>query len=415
MKDKYFNKKDTLYEITEKYNEAIDLLVSIGFENIKDENQRKTFGKSISLENALKIKKINIDHFEQQLVERIKNNKSKLDEALYEKDSDKKDFLKIAGVLPCPVKVPLTEGFDHWLYKNKEKLDLNIDYELKAASMGLDWLKESLKDHGEEGIPDLFISAGFDMFFDKKLFGKFKSQNVFEDITGFKHYNKDFENEYITLKDPDHQYSMLGVVPAVFLVNKEELGGRKLPKSWKDLLSDEFENSVSLPIGDLDLFNSILLNIFKNFGEEGVKKLGQILQRSMHPSEMVKSHMKKSEKPVVTIMPYFFTWMVKSGGPMSFVWPEDGAIISPIFMLIKKNKKEQLKSIVDFFASKQVGEILSHNGKFPSIHPDVDNRILQEYKYMWLGWEYIKNNDIPLLIRKCEKIFNQAVNGDDEK
>jgi len=26
---------------------------------------------------------------------------------------------------------------------------------------------------------------------------------------------------------------------------------------------------------------------------------------------------------------------------------------------------------------------------------------------MWLGWDYIKNNDIGSLIKKCEKIFNE--------
>jgi ABC-type Fe3+ transport system substrate-binding protein len=68
---------------------------------------------------------------------------------------------------------------------------------------------------------------------------------------------------------------MLGVVPAVFLVNKDMLGDRPLPKSWKELLTPEFEKSVSLPISDFDLFNSILININKNYGEEGVKSLGR--------------------------------------------------------------------------------------------------------------------------------------------
>jgi hypothetical protein len=44
----------------------------------------------------------------------------------------------------------------------------------------------------------------------------------------------------------------------------------------------------------------------------------------MHPSEMVKSHMKR-ERPAITIMPYFFTWMVREGSPMELVWPKDGA------------------------------------------------------------------------------------------
>ena len=374
MKNKYFNIKDTLYDITEKYNEAIELFASIGFENIKDENQRKSIGKAITLEQVLQMKKVNIITFEEQLVERIETNNNLLEKSKDENDNNK-DMIKIAGVLPCPVRVPLTESLENWLAENKDILNCNVEYELKAASMGIDWLKDSINGESEELLPDVFISAGFDLFFDKKLFGKFKARDVFEDITSFEHYNKDFENEYINLKDPDKQYSMISVVPAVFLINQEELKGRKMPTSWEDILKDEFEDNVSLPVGDFDLFNAILLNIYKNYGEEGVRKLGKSLQKSMHPSEMVKSHIRKSEKPVVTVMPYFFTKMVKRGGPMIAVWPKDGAIISPIFMLTKKEKKNKLKPLVDFFASKEVGEILSHNGKFPSINPNVNNMI----------------------------------------
>lgn len=129
----------------------------------------------------------------------------------------------------------------------------------------------------------------------------------------------------------------------------------------------------------------------------------------MHPSEMVKSHIKKISRPKITIMPYFFTKMTKRGGPMKAVWPSDGAIISPIFMLSKKKKSEQLKPIIDFFASKEVGEILSHNGKFPSINPYVDNMIPNDQKYMWLGWDFINENNIGDLIEKCEKIFNESI------
>ena len=403
MDNKYFNIKDTLYDITEEYSEAIELLVSVGFNNLNDENMRKAFGKSISLEDALNLKKINVETFVAELLDKIESNEDKL--------SSKNDVVKVAGVLPCPVRVPLTEAFESWL--SDKKFSFNLDYELKAASMGIDWLKDTLTNESKEELPDIFISAGFDLFFDKKLFGKYKSEDIFEDITGFNTYNEDFHNEYIQLEDPNKQYSIIGVVPAVFLVNVEELKGRKMPTSWEDILKEEFENNVSLPVGDFDLFNAILLNIYKTYGEDGVKKLGKSLQRSMHPSEMVKSHIKKHDKPAVTIMPYFFTKMVQNGGPMTAVWPKDGAIISPIFMLSKKNKKDELKPIVDFFASKEVGEILSHNGKFPSVNPKVNNMITKENKYMWLGWDYIKEHDISNLIKQCEDMFNDAIKGDE--
>jgi len=105
----------------------------------------------------------------------------------------------------------------------------------------------------------------------------------------------------------------------------------------------------------------------------------------------------------------FFTKMVKVGGPMIAVWPEDGAIISPIFMLTKEDRLEKTQPVIDFFASEGVGEILSHQGLFPSINPNVDNRLPEENKFMWLGWDYINSNDIGSLITKCEAIFKKSI------
>lgn len=404
METKLFDQKDTLYDITEKYNESIELLASIGFENIRDENQRKTMGRAITLENALKMKNINIDDFTERLRDAIEEN-SEQNKSLSLKNEDS---IKIAGLLPCPIKVPLTEKFEEFI--EKSNFDFDIEYEFKAASFGIDWLKEIIESDSENLLPDLFISAGFDMFFDKELFGKYKNKDLFKDITGLEKYNSDFENEYINLRDPDREYSMIAVVAAVFLVNKSELGDRPFPKSWRDLLSGDFENSITLPIADFDLFNSILLHIYKEFGEEGLVNLGKAFKGNMHPSEMVKSD-RKSDKPVVTIMPYFFTKMLTDSSPLTPVWPEDGAIISPIFMLSKAEKDKELKPIVDFFASKAAGEIMSHEGRFPSVNPEVDNRLSEKDKFMWVGWDFIKNNDISSLIEKCENIFNDASKG----
>ena len=400
--DKNINIKDTLFNITERHKEALELLISLGFDNLKDDNMLKLFGSNISLENALKSKKINVDMFVTQLIEKIEENESILSQTSHE------DTIKITGVLPCPVKIPLLETFEKWI--SEQEFDFNLNYELKAASVGIDWIKEDLQN--SDKVPDLFISAGFDLFFDKNLLGKYKSENLFEDITGIENYNEDF-TEY-SMKDPNNQYSVLGIVPAVFLINKDELKGRKIPESWEELLSGDFENNVSLPISDFDLFNALLLNMYKIYGQEGIRKLARIFQKNMHPSEMVKSHMKR-ERPAITIMPYFFTWMVREGSPMELVWPKDGAIISPIFMLSKKDTKNKTKKIVDFFASKEAGEILSHKGKMPSINPDVDNMIPKDNKYMWLGWDFIKDNDISSLIKKCEGIFNETLKGDDSK
>lgn len=399
------NKENTLYELVNNYPETKDYLISKGLEQVKNEKILSTLGKKLTLGTVIKTKKLN----EKLFLEGLDNiiNDTVVDSSILEaKSKTSKKNISMRGVLPCPVRIPLMERLEEYVEKNH--LEDELDYELKAASSGLDWLKEDLE-KGE--IPDVFLSAGFDLFFDKNYIFGLKEEGKFKDLLEYDKYNEDFENENISLRDPKKEYSLIAVVPAVFLVNTLLLKDKKIPTSWKELFSGEYDGLVSLPVGDFDLFNAILLNIYKTYGEEGIRRLGRTFLKSMHPSEMVKSGKGKMQ-PAITIMPYFFTKMVKENGTMKAVWPEDGAVISPIFMVTKGEKEEDVKEIANFFGSKEIGEVLSHTGLFPSANPLVDNNIPKENKYMWVGWDFIENEDIAKVLEKCILIFNDAANTD---
>ena len=406
---KYFTPEDTLYGIAEKYPETVPVFVSNGFPQMESEEKRARFAKTINLKSALMLKQLDLDIYTRLLIDAIEQHRSGADATLnLNEKKDTPDALSLVGLLPCPVRLPLLEKFNDFSRNFTEESGIPLNHELKAASMGLDWVEHNLRGVTDPAqLPDLFISAGFDMFFDRQVIGKFKDAGVFADLSPLPSFNPLFES--LNLKDPKGHFSLISVVPAVFLINTEELDGRPLPRSWEDVMKPEFEKRVSLPVGDFDLFNGILLNIHKKYGDEGVRKLGRSLLESMHPSQMVKSDRRRENRPIVTIMPYFFTKMAKPGGTMEAVWPEDGAIISPIFMLAKKEKRRQLQPVVDFFSSREVGEVLAHSGLFPSAHPEVDNRIEPDKPFLWLGWDYIYSHDISELIKHCEGVFNQAL------
>ncbi len=94
-------------------------------------------------------------------------------------------------------------------------------------------------------LPDLFISAGFETFFDPKGIGKFR--DAFADRTPYDTFNSSFDG--VELKDPEGRYAIISVVPAVFLVNTNELGDEPMPRTWADLLEPRFEQRVSLAGG----------------------------------------------------------------------------------------------------------------------------------------------------------------------
>ncbi|WED23932.1 ABC transporter substrate-binding protein [Vibrio sp. JC009] len=407
------NQQSTLFDITEKYPETIPVFVSNGFPQMEDAAKRTTIGKSITLNAAVSMKKMDLDSFIRLLEEAISRSSDDTDITL---NQDKlkpvnSDGLNVVGILPCPVRIPLMEKWNAYLNSRKESGKAEVNHELKAASMGLDWVQKNIDGvEDPDKLPDLFMSAGFDMFFDKQRFGRFRREGVFTDLTDIEQYNVDFSD--LDIKDPQGLYSIISVVPSLFLVNTEELGDREAPRSWEDLLDPKFENSVSLPVSDFDLFNAILLNIHKKYGDNGVQALGRSLLESMHPAQMVRSdEQPKQNKPAVTIMPYFFSKMVKEGGPLQAVWPEDGSIISPIFMLAKSAKAQELKEIVDFFASEEVGNLLAVQGLFPSTNPNVSNVLPENSPFMWLGWDYIEQHDLSQLITHCEGLFNGATQG----
>jgi len=391
-------KNMSVKEVLELYPELMDTFEVNGFKGLDNEMILKQLSK-FTLEQICKNKGIGIDPFLALLNDRL--NEEVTDVTLMDNKGTDGD-IRIIGLLPCPVRIPLLEQFNS--LSNVKR----INHNLKAASEGLDWLKEDVKDADVNDLADIYISAGFDLFFEDQLMKKFKDQKVFKDFYNDQEYNTDFNNEDIQLKDPNGDYSMIGVVPAVFLINTMVLGDRPMPKTWKDLLDPIYKGSISLPVSDFDLFNAILIHLYKEFGIEAVKTLGKSLISSMHPAQMVKSEKRSRIKPAISIMPYFFTKMALPGSVMKAVWPEDGAIISPIFMLSKADKEEELKEITDMFMSTSTGEILSHKGLFPSVNENVDNRLVGK-TFKWIGWNYIDNNDIGSILEKCMNAFNEGM------
>lgn len=404
----YFEMNDKIGTILEKYPETLEVFLINGFEQLKNPAMRQTMANSVTLEMALKMKQINAQLFCEKLEDAIAQSREGIDQTLREEGSFAQGDIRIEGVLPCPIRIPLLENFTNELDTLKQTTEKSIGYDLRAASMGLDWIKDQVSQGDVEQLPDMMLSAGFDLFFDKKYMGKFKDKGVFKTLN--KGFNKDFCNEKIDLRDPKEEYAIIGVVPAIIMVNEQLLGDRPMPKSWADILKPEFENTMALPMHDLDLFNAVILHIYKMFGEEGIHQLARSFKKSLHPAQMVKAKgiAGESVDPVISISPYFFTKMLPENGPIKPVWPQEGAIVSPIFLLAKKDTPE-VAPFLDYFMSKEVGQIFSGGGKFPSTNPNVENGLSADQGFVWVGWDFIHNNDIGAILNHCEGIFKEIV------
>jgi ABC-type Fe3+ transport system substrate-binding protein len=200
-------------------------------------------------------------------------------------------------------------------------------------------------------------------------------------------------------------------------VNSNELGDRPRPRSWEDLLDPRFENSISLPLGDFDLFDGVLLSVYRRYGEDGVRALGRNLFRSLHPSQMIKGAGRgiggrgeagdRERQPAITVMPYFFSRTIPAGGPLRPVWPADGAIGSPILLLSRADRPE-IQPLIDLFAGREMAETLTYQGLFPATHPEIHDALPDGARLEWPGWDYLYRQDLGALLADCTRVFEEG-------
>ncbi|ADU67254.1 Domain of unknown function DUF1858 [Desulfurispirillum indicum S5] len=390
----------TIEQILTQYPGTLAVFQARGFEQFSDPAKVQTIGRFLKLQSLAKQGNYDLDALIGLLEEATGG------EAL---SASSRVPVRVEGLLPCPVRLPLSEAFGRFSEEFTAQTGVEVKTTLEAAAVGAKWIEEHIRTlSNHEELPDILVSAGFDTFFDPKLIGAWKQEGVFCDTTAGLGVNEAFRG--VDIRDPRGDYGMFSVVPAVFVIHQDNYPDLEAPRTWEELLHPRYEKKVALPVSDFDLFNGILLNLHKEFGDEGIVRLGRSMDVNLHPAQMVRaSNRASAHKPFVTVMPYFFTRMLRQNSSARSIWPEDGAIISPVFMLVKKERLELTRPVADFLASPEMGSILTNQGLFPSLHPDVKNVLPENPRWKWIGWDYLHDNDVAALLKHALKIFEDTV------
>ena len=365
----------------------------------KKDNLQK-FGKYTRLNSLLKTKKIEPEPFIESLNKLITNNALTGTEDLY-----KHEQLHFSAMLPCGLRNPFKEFFEAVVNGNAGEFSLlnfliegNVNHELSYYP-----LLDNITDLNE--LPDVIIASDVNNFFHRPFITRFIEKGLFVTYTPYK-TNSYLEKAGFT--DPEGNFTMFTSNLLVIVVDKNRLGNHSMPKTWNDLLNKEYGNEIIMRGEDNFFCNAVMLPFYKDNGDEAIKTLALNIKSGMHPAEMVKlAGTDKPEAGTFYIMPYFFAKRIKNKH-VEIVWPEDGAIVSPVFLLIKKEKLEKYRFLLDFLFSKETGEMLTGR-YFPSVHPDVSNHIFPE-PVKWLGWDFLKKNDIGNLKNSIRDTFMNVWN-----
>jgi ABC-type Fe3+ transport system substrate-binding protein len=254
-------------------------------------------------------------------------------------------------------------------------------------------------------FPDIVASMGFGDFFRQEFVERFVKKGYFGTAWSGS-INETFEKA--GFRDPDGWYTIYSVFPYVMLVDTRKLGGVPAPRYWSDLLHPQLRDNIVINGSDGLVAEVPLIYFFREHGEEGLIRLAANIRESWHPAQMTKAAASPNSRgAAVYIMPWFFAQARTMSSEVQLVWPLDGALTSPIYLLIKESKKTELKSIIDCITGSELGA-RSAQACFPSLNPHVDNKLPEGASFKWLGWDYVKANNLEEIKTHANDVFLDA-------
>lgn len=390
-------------EILEEYPETLEVFKANGFAADKKEDLLEELGPQLMLKTALKVKELNGDLFLHMLEEKIKEKQASL---LFQ-DENAMRRLNFLGYTYCPLKQTFKDSFEEILKKYLAETGNNsFQYCVPSGCGGEDtydniWQVEKIED-----FPDILVSAGFDDFFRQGFVdrlvkkGYFKSKNYSE-------MNSDFVS--LGYEDPDGWYSPYAAAPLVWLVDHKKLGSLPKPKEWKDLLNPIYKDNIVVGSCHDEVHEDVLLYFYKEYGDEGVRKLAANVKGGLHGAQMAKlAGSNRPQGAAIYLIPWLFAKSCPRTEVTEIIWPEDGAIIVPMYLLIKEGKDKEFATFLDFVMGTDYGQKSADNC-FPVLNPQVDNKLPNKAGFKWLGWDYIKSHPMEELIDHVVNIFNQSL------
>jgi ABC-type Fe3+ transport system substrate-binding protein len=389
----------TVKQVLEFLPESIGLFKSGGIGKFEDPEVLSSLGSILKLKSALSMAGIDKDAF---IAELNKQAEEGAQEKSFSEDYSSQRSLSMLSLLPCGMKMPFMRRFEEFKASMDDSENINcliegnVNHEISYYPY-IDRLEDA------EELPDLIVSADINSFLHHSFVEKFINTGCFKAIE-MDSGNPDFADTDYT--DPDKSYTMLSANILVLVANKRVADDYPKPESWSELLRDVYAKSITMRGQEEFFCSGVLMPFYKDHGLDGIAKMARNVKKGLHPAEMVKEIERgsKDETPFY-IMPLFFANRLKDESLFEIIYPDSGAIISPVFMLAKKGHSEAAGKMIDFITGRDLNEFCARAG-FPSVRSDIDNGLPEGCKLSWMGWDFLKREDPMIVKDNIQDVFS---------
>jgi ABC-type Fe3+ transport system substrate-binding protein len=394
---------DRVDGILKNYRGAKHLFRTYGFDALVDKVVSSDGVVSSTLREVLAERNIDCAGFIALLEEQIAAHQVSAQETLASRSYNQEN-LQFLALLPCPVKIPFHGVFSEFLGREWNGAP-PFSYLVESnANNQLAYYQHIGGFRTLDDMPDIVISPGLNGYYHRYFVENFKKKNYFSEVMDA----SESPYKHLDLRDPDGHYSVIGANIEVIVIDNDRMGDRNMPERWSDLIRPEYHDAVTIRGQDGFFCETVLLTLYKEIGLSGVRDFARSVGGDGHPAQMVKNAgSPKSRAPPISIMPLFFANIAKSTKNVTIVWPQDGAIVSPVTLIAKKERQDALEPLVSFLAGEKTGAIFS-GASFPSMAAGVEPCVPRDATFDWVGWDYLNSHDVGREIDCISREFSEV-------
>ncbi len=388
----------TLREICNSSPAVVEVLKNLGVSELENVQLTESLGTVLKLSTFLRYKKIDREVFQRAYETMLSDN-------LLSSGEDQDNLLSsrpsLLALMPCGLKAGIDGALETFFEQSENegkpftyRAEANVNHELSFYSY-IDLIRS------QEELPDILLTADFNSFMHREFIERFVDTGVYGNVSFS--MNRVLEN--IGYADPRNNFTMFSANVLVLVTVKDQNNTVPEINSWKDLLQKDCYKKLIIRGQDSFFCSAVLLPFFKLFGLDGVMQLAESVTDGLHPSQMVKMiDSGRTDIASLYIMPLFFAKKIKRTDRVRIVFPEEGAFLSPVTLLIKKNPLQDTQRITEFLLGEKLQQLCADNHFLP-VHYNIRSPVADSKALFWLGWDFIYNNDLNLIKNRISTAF----------
>jgi len=249
-------------------------------------------------------------------------------------------------------------------------------------------------------LPDVIGGFGFNEFLGREFVERHVATGHFDKIEASCTVSQPFSGMDVT--DGTGSYHIYGGSAFTLLVDHRKLGSRPVPRTWADILDPRFRDTVVVGFNIDDINEIPLLYIYREFGVPGLQAFADNLAAPIDTLDMMRTSLRQDNTHAVYLIPHFFACAAPQEDYLEEVWPADGAIFAPYYLLARNTEKESTRAILSFLLSEEFGRVLSER-KMAHVSADIEEPFAGG-KLKWIGWDWLMEHPIIETMEKIDSI-----------